>query len=101
MVFSLDNIRRDFRRNRANEKDGDLNRDSVNTIDNQDVRVDGKDFHRIGNNDFRWGFRRRFRHEISIETNNYKAFIIIEYKRSKAELSRLIQSKNLRMQSVS
>lgn len=53
MVFSLDNIRRDFRRNRANEKDGNLNRDSVNTIDNQDVRVDGKDFHRIGNNDFR------------------------------------------------
>jgi len=53
LVFSLDNIRHDFRRNRANEKDGDLNRDSVNTIDNQDVRVDGNGFHRIGNDDFR------------------------------------------------
>jgi hypothetical protein len=53
LVFSLDNIRRDFRRSRANEKDGDLNRDSVNIIDNQDVRVDRKDFYRIGNNDFK------------------------------------------------
>ena len=63
MVFILDNFRRDFRRNRANKKDRNLNRESINTVDNQYVRVDDRNFDRISNTNFRWGFRRRFRRE--------------------------------------
>ena len=64
MVLSLDN----FRRNRANEKDKDLDRDSINTKDNQDVRVDEREFYKIRNNDFRWVLRRGFRHENNSNT---------------------------------
>lgn len=53
MVFILDNFRRDFRRNRANKKDRNLNRESINTVDNQYVRVDDRNFDRISNTNFR------------------------------------------------
>lgn len=57
MVFSLDNFRRAFRRafrrDRTKEKDRDLDRDNIIAKDNQDVRVNDEDFHKISNNDFR------------------------------------------------